>query len=246
MMTPLIDLHNHILPHVDDGASSLDESLRMADIAVRSGISHIVCTPHFEGSARSFRTLPDIRQAFTGLKQAIAETGLPLTLSCAAEILCTEQTLSLAADVRLPTLDGKHRLLTEFYFDESPEQINTLLSGLSAQQYVPVIAHPERYHALQRDPRLAEYWFRQGYLLQVNKGSILGAFGDRVQRTAHRLLADGAAHVIATDAHHASARTPDLSALYHWLTGHCPRNYAEILLFRNPRRILEGRPVVPV
>ncbi len=241
----MIDLHNHILPHVDDGAVHLDESLRMADIAVRSGISHIVCTPHLEGSARSLPVLPDIAREFTRLKRAVAENGLPLTLSCAAEILCTEQTLSLAADHRLPTLDGKRYLLTEFYFDESPERIHALLAGLTAQQYIPVIAHPERYDALQWDPHLAEYWFRQGYLLQLNKGSILGAFGGRVQRTAHRLLADGAAHVIATDAHHASSRTPDLSGLYHWLTGHCPRNYAEILLFRNPRRILEGRSVVP-
>ncbi len=241
----MIDIHSHILPHVDDGAANLSESLRMADMAVRSGITHIVCTPHFHGTVQSLRTLPDIARQFTLLKQAVAEAGLPLTLSCAAEILCTEDTSALAAARRLPALDGKRYVLTEFYFDESPERISHLLSGLAAQHYTPVIAHPERYEALQRDPRLAEYWFRQGYLLQLNKGSILGSFGNRVQRTAHRLLSDGAAHLIATDAHHASSRTPDLSALHTWLHGCCHHNYAEILLLRNPRRILDGRPVVP-
>lgn len=242
----MIDLHSHILPHVDDGSGSLSESLRMADIAVRSGITHIVCTPHFHGNAQAVSTLPEIARQFTLLKKAIAETGLPLTLSCAAEILCTADTPALAAARRLPTLDGTRYILTEFYFDEAPEHMNAWLAGLTAQHYTPVIAHPERYEALQHDLRLAEYWFRQGYLLQLNKGSVLGSFGTRVQRTAHHLLAQGAAHLIATDAHHASSRTPDLSSLYSWLHGHCSRSYAEILLFRNPRRILDGRPVVPV
>ena len=224
----------------------MSESLRIADIAVRSGITHMVCTPHFHGTPQALRTLPDMARQFTRLKQTIAESGLPLTLSCAAEILCTEETLELAAHRRLPTLDGSRYILTEFYFDESPEQINALLSGLTAHRYTPVIAHPERYDALQWDPRLAEYWFRQGYILQLNKGSILGFFGSRVQRTAHHLLSDGAAHLIATDAHHAFSRTPDLSALHTWLSGHCPRSYTEILLLRNPRRILDGRSPVPV
>ncbi len=242
----MIDLHNHILPQVDDGAADLSESLRMAKMAADSGITHMVCTPHFRGEPASLHTLPQIAQQFTLLKQTVAEARLPLTLSCAAEILCTPDTIEMAATHRLPALDGKRYLLTEFYFDESPQYMNTCLSGLTKLQYIPVIAHPERYDALQRDPHLAEYWFRRGYLLQLNKGSILGAFGSRVQRTAHRLLSDGAAHLVASDAHHAHTRTPDMAPLTRWLHAHCGYSYTEILLLRNPRRILDSRPPVPV
>ena len=242
----MIDLHSHILPQVDDGASDLSESLRMAKMAVASGVTHMVCTPHFRGEPASLHALPQIAQQFTLLKQAVSEAGLPLTFSCAAEILCTPDTVEMAAAHRLPALDGKRYLLTEFYFDESPQYMNACLSGLAELQYVPVIAHPERYDALQRDARLAEHWFRRGYLLQLNKGSVLGAFGSRVQRTAHRLLSDGAAHLVASDAHHAHTRTTDMTSFARWLHAHCGHTYADILLLRNPRRILDGRPPVPV
>ena len=246
MVIRLIDLHSHILPQVDDGAANLSEALHMAEMAAVSGVTHMVCTPHFRGEMQSLRTLPEIARQFTLLKQAVGGAKLPLTLSCAAEILCTPDTVDMAAAHRLPTLDGKRYLLTEFYFDESPQYMNACLSGLAQLHYTPVIAHPERYDALQRDAHLAEYWFRHGYLLQLNKGSILGAFGSRVQHTAHRLLADGAAHLVASDAHHAHVRTPDMTSLTRWLRSHCNPAYAEILLLRNPRRILDGRPPVPV
>lgn len=242
----MIDIHCHIVPGVDDGASSLSESLMMAEMAADSGVTHIVATPHFRGELQSVQELSLLARQFTMLKQAVADAGLPLTLSCAAEVLCLPETVDLAAAHRLPTLDGDHYVLVEFFFDESLEFMNDTLMGLAAQGYTPVIAHPERYLAIQYDPDLALEWFQQGYILQLNKGSVLGAFGGRVRETARTLLADGIAHLIASDAHRSDFRTPHMDELTHWVYQHCDPVYAEILLERNPRRILEGRPVVPI
>ncbi|MBQ9083543.1 MAG: hypothetical protein IJY28_08595 [Clostridia bacterium] len=240
----MIDIHCHIIPGVDDGAANLSESLMMAKMAVDSGVRHIIATPHLPGTPESLALLPRIAQQFTLLKQSAADIGL--SLSCAAEILCLPETPDMAAARRLPTLDGKRYVLCEFYFDESPDEMNRILDGLHRFGYIPVIAHPERYDAVQQGFSLIGHWFHKGYVLQLNKGSVLGSFGRRTEQTANRILADGAAHVIASDAHHTAYRTTHMEQLNHWVQANCHPSYAQILLERNPRRLLEGRPVVPV
>lgn len=242
----MIDIHCHIIPGVDDGAPSMQEALLMADMAASSGVRHIVATPHFRGEPESLQELDAIRRQFRRLQEAVAREGIPLTLSFGAEVLCLRETAAMAARKQLPTLNDSRYVLAEFYFDEPPAFMSEALHRIAASGYTPVVAHPERYVAVQQDPRLAGHWFRQGYILQLNKGSVLGAFGSRVEHTANHILADGAAHLIASDAHRADFRTPHMGELRRWVFAHCSPEYAEILLERNPRRITDGRPVVPV
>lgn len=243
----MIDIHCHILPGFDDGAADLREALAMAAMAADSGVSAIVATPHFRGTADSAaEEAATILRLFDELDEAIRAQRLPLTLHRGAEVLCLPETPALAARGLLPTLAGTSYLLTEFYFDEPFDSMNERLEELAAGGLVPVVAHPERYAAIQRDPRLAAVWFAAGYVLQLNKGSVLGAFGSRVQQTAEHLLENGLAHLIASDAHGADRRTPHMGALFERLEELYDPEYVRILLTRNPRRLLDGRPMVPV
>ena len=106
--------------------------------------------------------------------------------------------------------------------------------------FVPVIAHPERYHAVQRTPALAREWFSRGYIMQLNKGTILGRMGQDAKQTAWWLLERGLAHVVASDAHSVGHRNPDLSQVrdMSW-------QYAEVLLEENPWRIFQNEKIVP-
>ena len=172
--------------------------------------------------------------------------AIPITLHLGAEILCTEETLHLAQKKLLPTIGASNYFLTEFYFDEDPDFMDEMLRRLAEAGYTPVVAHPERYGAIQRDPAILKHWFRRGYVLQLNKGSILGAFGHRAEHAAHGILRAGLAHVIASDAHSASRRTPHMEGLNRWLDHHLDAEYARILTEENPRRIINGEPLVPV
>ena len=242
----MVDIHCHILHQYDDGSSSLSESLEMARMAAQTGVTDIVVTPHFEGRASSLRRLPTLVEHFQELSQAIEDKNIPIKLHLGAEILCTEETLRLAKKKLLPTISDSNYFLTEFYFDEDPDFMDEMLRSLAEAGYTPVVAHPERYGAIQHDPRILEHWFHRGYVLQLNKGSILGAFGRRAEHTAHGILRAGLAHVIASDAHSATRRTPHMEGLTRWLDHHIRSDYAKILTEENPGRIIKGEPLVPV
>ena len=242
----MVDIHCHILHNYDDGSASLSESLEMARMAAQTGVTDIVVTPHFEGRAFSLRRLPTLVEHFQELSQAIEDKNIPIKLHLGAEILCTQETLRLAKKKLLPTIGDSNYFLTEFYFDEDPDFMDEMLRSLAEAGYTPVVAHPERYGAVQHDPRILEHWFHRGYVLQINKGSILGAFGRRAEHTAHGILRAGLAHVIASDAHSATRRTPHMEGLTRWLDHHIRSDYAKILTEENPRRIIKGEPLVPV
>ena len=242
----MIDIHCHILPAFDDGASNLAESMAMARMAASSGITGIVTTPHFPGESSSLRMLKPLMERFERLYQAIHQENLPLTIYPGAEIRCLPETPKLAEKKLLPTLGDSNYLLTEFYFNESPAYMSQMIDSLMDSGYDIVVAHPERYQAVQENPLLARSWFEAGCVLQLNKGSLLGAFGSRVQQAADQLLSQGLAHVVASDGHGADRRTPHMGALIQLIHERCTPEYARILLERNPARIVEGRPMVPI
>lgn len=240
----MIDIHCHILPEFDDGASGPEEAIAMAHMAADSGVTAIVATPHFPGKADSLERIPALLDRYEWLRRALRSQRLPLKIYPGAEILCLPETLELAKDHSLPTIGNTVFLLTEFYFDESFSQMSRLLEGLSKEGYIPVVAHPERYHAIQEDPKLLKQWYEKGYVLQLNKGSILGSFGPEPEEAAAAMLEMGLAHLIASDAHSARRRTPHMGALRLWVEENCDPDYARLLLAENAARLLAGkRPV---
>ena len=240
----MIDIHCHILPDYDDGADSLEEALEMARMAALSGVTDIIATPHFNGEPEETEQLPLIRHHFQLLSSAMEQAALPLKLHLGAEILCLPETVVLADSHQLPTLGQTDYVLTEFYFDESYAYMDEMLSQILQCGYKPVVAHPERYDVIQREPPLLQRWARQGCVIQLNKGSVLGSFGSRPEQAANEILAMGLAHVFASDAHSCHSRTPHMGELRRWVEDCCDEDYAAILLEHNPRRLLQGRPMV--
>lgn len=241
----MTDIHCHILPDFDDGAADLAESLIMAQMAVTSGVSGIVVTPHFRGERESLALLPLLVERYEELIGAVRQENLSLRIYPGAEILCLPETVELAREGQLPTIANTDYLLVEFYFNASLGFLEETLDALAACGYRPVVAHPERYEAVQHAPRVLESWFRKGYVLQLNKGSVLGAFGPRVRETAHWMLQRGLAHLVASDAHGIHRRTTDMTLLRQTIAELCPQQYAQILLIQNPRRLVRGEDMVP-
>ncbi len=241
----MIDIHCHILPDFDDGAADLDESLGMVRTALASGVTDIIVTPHFMGKPAALDHIPLLLNRYQLLRAALDEANLPLGLHLGAEVLCLPETPRMARQKQLPTLGDTDYVLCEFYFNESAVFMDKVFSALAVSGYKIVVAHPERYEAVQKDLRIAQRWFRQGHILQVNKGSPLGAFGARVQRTAESLLDSGLVHIVASDAHGTLYRDAEMLQIRAWLSTHCSPAYARVLLEENPLRLLRGQDMVP-
>ena len=237
---PIIDLHSHILPQLDDGAQSLHEALHMVRIAVDSGVTEMAATPHCADDR-----LDEIRGAYELLQEALYETGIPLKLYPGMEIFGTRRAVRLLDAGKLLTLNGSRYPLVEFDFLSSGEEETAVLREMVRGGYVPVIAHPERYVYLQQEPAYANEWAELGCLFQINRGSLLGRFGNRERELAFALVDRGFATVIASDAHAEHRRTPWMADIRQLLSREFSEDRAAELLLHNPDRILHNKQLSP-
>ena len=226
----LLDLHSHILPGLDDGATTLDDAIEMARALERDGVGIVAATPHVRSD---FPTTPDAMEAaLDDVRDAIAFAGVRLQVLPGAEV-ALDSLDSLDTDARHRFgLGGNPRvLLLECPYVGWPLGLGRTVSSLMQDGVLPVLAHPERNREVQEDgSRVAELVGR-GALVQLTAASVDGRFGKRTAATARRLLDVGLAHLLASDAHGPSVREAGLSravkalrdpALAEWLTEKVP------------------------
>ena len=237
----MIDLHTHILPGVDDGAPDLDCALAMAEMAVESGVTAIVTTPHCNMPGR-FDNYWDfaLHGKILAFQQALKKAGIQLAVISGMEVFGTPETPELLQKGKLTTLGGSRYLLIEFPFDGYAQQATEILRAILAMGYRPVVAHPERYRYTQENPLLLNHWLNIGCLMQLNKGSLLGRFGRAAQTLALSMLNRGFAIAVASDAHSSSVRTTWMLDMWEFLCEEYSEYTARLLLEDNPRRILRN------
>ncbi|NVK40766.1 MAG: capsular biosynthesis protein [Oceanospirillaceae bacterium] len=206
----MIDLHNHLLPGIDDGAPDIDASLELARMAVAEGITHMVCTPHIH-PGRYDNTPDTIAAALKRFNDALGEAGIPLQASAAAEVRFGLELMAGVADGKVPFLgewEGHKVMLLEFPHSEIPFGAERLTQWLKDRKILPMIAHPERNKGVMRQPSRLRPFIEQGCLLQVTASSVTGHFGDAARDVATELLRQDRVTVLATDAHNRDRRPP--------------------------------------
>lgn len=240
----MIDIHAHILPGIDDGAVDMETTLEMAEMAYASGVRYLVATPHcnIPGLYKNYRD-EDLIRAYLDVRETVKNAGIQLQIVPGMEIYATVDLPQLLKENKLVGLNGTKYLLIEFDFEEDTDFCKNILKECMELGYIPIIAHPERYYFVQRHPEIALDWVASGCHLQVNKGSILGKFGRAARKTAHILLEENAVCCIASDAHSSWSRTPHMREIQEYIELQFGEEYAEELLDKNPRKILQGRPI---
>lgn len=238
----MYDIHCHICYGSDDGAESLETAVEMIALAAENGTTGMAATPHCNvpGSYRNYWDA-GLHQKIKTLRTALQARGIGVTIFAGQEIFCTEETPRLLAQGTLITLNQSRYPLVEFHFYEEADSVFQKVQRLIAAGYTPVIAHPERYAFISEDPDAADKLKKLGCLLQLNKGSLMGRFGDAAFRASRRIMADRLADVVASDAHSPYVRTPNLRRVHELICEEYAYDYADLLLEENPRRILENR-----
>ena len=241
----MIDIHAHILPDTDDGAYNMAESLRMLQMAEVSGVDTIIATPHcnIPGSFTNYIS-EAVEERFRMLQKASKEAGQNIQIIKGMEVFATVWMSKLLQEGKVWTLNGTKYFLTEFNFRENPEFAMIVLEDCFDAGFVPVIAHPERYYFVQNNPEIVYEWYCQGYGIQINKGSILGRFGQRAQEAAELLLGHGLVSCVASDAHSSQKRTTHMAEVKTFLEKNYGKDYAKLVLETNPARILCGEDLV--
>lgn len=238
----MIDIHTHILPGIDDGSGNLEESLEMCRIASSGGTRGIAATSHGNLGSDPL-TAEAYKNAYRLLKQELLKAEIPVRLYSGMEIFMTADAVDKLQNGELLTLNETRYVLIEFDFQEEPWMAEEYLHMLEDAGYLPVVAHVERYYFIQRSPEIIYDWVRHGYVIQVNKGSLLGAFGKKEQDTAISLLEHNLIHVVASDAHGILRRTPDMTNIFRFLGAAAGNKYRNLILNENPARILSGEEI---
>lgn len=237
----IIDLHNHILPGVDDGAMSMDDAVEMAALAAGCGIRTIVATPHYHHeSSASPEALED---TFTALSAALEYEQIPINLEKSMEIMATNELPELLRQGKVWTYPNASYFLVEFSPNEERDYFDWLLDRCVDAGFTPVIAHPERYHAVRHHPEMAQQWQEKGYGVQINRDSLLGLFGEHAFYCADLLLRKGWANCIASDAHSPQFRNPHWSEAFRQLPGVYGFRTLGHCLETVPERILKNLPL---
>lgn len=196
------DIHSHILPGIDDGAATIENSLDLIRVMREHGFSKMVATPHVSEDIYPNSKGTILRQR-DALRGALKNQGLDFPVDAAAEYMIDAGFIALAkGQERLLTLDGNDRVLVEMsYLSESPYLAQSLFT-MQTQGYQPVLAHPERYifyhDRLEKYEELSE----NGFLFQLNTISLSGYYGKPVQKTAEYLLRKRMYHYCGSDIHH--------------------------------------------
>jgi protein-tyrosine phosphatase len=243
----VIDLHSHVLPGLDDGPPDTIGSVAMADAAAAAGTRTLAATPHLREDHPAVRPaeLPD---RVAELNELLHRYELDLRVVTGAEVAITVVGAMSDDELREVTLGGNGRdLLLETPYGELPSTYEALVEELGARGFRVLAAHPERNPTLQADPARLGRLVDAGLLVQLTAGSLTLARRSRPRRLALTALENGWAHVLASDAHSATWRPPDLALGLKAARRALPHMADELAWMVNdaPRAILEGAPLPP-
>ena len=240
-MVGMVDIHNHILPQVDDGADYIATSLEMLRRGLEEGIEAAVLTPHFKPEDGQEKA--ELHQeCFAQLQEAVSQAGLPVQLFLGAEIGFR---FGLAEAARLPgiALAGGSYVLVDLPSGPVPAGLEKGMFELRTAGFKPILGHPERQrHLTQNEDELARLR-EQELLFQIDAGSLTGRFGQRTQAAARMLVERGWAEFVASDGHNLDRRPYTLASARRWVEEQLGEAEAHLLFSANPGRLVRGESV---
>ncbi|MGN0132751.1 MAG: CpsB/CapC family capsule biosynthesis tyrosine phosphatase [Lachnospiraceae bacterium] len=239
-MNGIIDIHNHILPGVDDGPANLEETVQMLSQAVGEGITAVIATPHYH-PGRGTTDISKTEQILSKVQEIAAGEGIPIKIYPGNEIFYHDAIIENLDSQKILTMNKTEYTLTEFYPEHPYNTIRQGLNCIVSGGYIPILAHAERYVEMLKNPDYIDDLIEMGCYIQLNASSIMGDHGRKIKSFCNRLLKNEMVHFVATDAHHASgSRTMQLQKCAIYIEKKYGRDYAEKLFVGNPSLLLKG------
>lgn len=197
-----VDIHSHILYNIDDGSKSLEESINILKEYMDMGFSDIVVTPHYIENTNYTANNIKKENIFKTIKQELTKRNININIYLGNEVFITNNIEELIKNKEISTINNTRYLLIEFPMDNKPKDINNIIYELKIRGIVPIIAHPERYEYVEKNPNIVKEWIEEGAILQSNYGSIIGIYGRGPKKAIKKLLKKDVISVFATDIHY--------------------------------------------
>lgn len=206
----MIDIHAHIIPGIDDGAENIDVALKMLKNAEKDGTKKIVATPHYcRGYGEA--TINEIKVFIEKLNKKVQEENINIEIYSGQEVYFSEHMIEDYKNGIIGTINDSKYMLIEFPMDKFDSNIFDVIYEIQLMGVKVIIAHPERYLSIVENPSFINRFIEEGYLFQVNAGSIEGKFGKKIKKTAELLITNRIYSFIGSDAHNEKSRPTGLS-----------------------------------
>ena len=239
----MLDFHSHVLPYLDDGSKNFDMSLDMLKTASDEGTKYICATPHFIPGEIEIG-----REAYTskivGLQRLCEINNININIISGLEVYLNPDMSRLYLDKKIWGINNTRYMLIELPMEQFPVYTENVFYELRLQGVVPVIAHPERNLRIIENINLLINLVDQGALVQLNSGSITGLYGKKVKEFSEELIKRNLVHVIGSDAHNNTSRSPKIKNVYNYIKSKNPNIYHWLL--ENEIKILNGEYVEPL
>lgn len=235
----MIDFHNHVVNNIDDGSKNLKMSVEMIKHASNMGIKSIVNTVHYNHPLMKYK-FPDfnfIDNQIDKINNVLKNEKISMKIYNSSEVYFDSKILDFINDKNI--IIGDKYMLIEFDFHILPKNYEYILFELQLNNITPIIAHPERYRFVHNDYSIIKKWIDKDYKLQVNCGSLLRRFGNQSYKSAIKILENGNAHLIGSDAHNDNRRNFCMNEAIYFIKNNFI-NGSDKILINNAYNLLNG------
>ena len=236
----MIDFHTHILPNIDDGAKSIEETIELVEEAKRVGFEAIISTSHYMEGYYETNT-PEREVWINIIYQKLQEENMEMKLYLGNEIYLSENIISLLEEGKASTINDTSYILFEMPLNIEPLNLYNVVYEMLQNKLVPVLAHPERYTFVQQSPELIDELIEKGVLMQCNYASIDGYYGKRAKVMVKKMLENNMVHFLGSDVHRANTIYPRIPEILTKLTEIIGKEKLEELTTTNPKLALKNK-----
>ena len=241
-MNQFVDIHCHILPGVDDGSQTPEETKAMLQKAWDEGIQIMVATPHYH-KQRGKNDIELIKKQLLLTRKLAKEVHPQMQICLGMEIYYGEDVPELLKEGRVVSIRKSRYILVEFSPGDEFQYILNAVRKLQMSGHTVISAHIERYNCLRKDISNVEYLREMGAYLQVNTGSITGSYGRSVKKFLREVLKAHLVQLVGTDAHGSERRTPKMQEAYKEVVKRCGEEYADQIFGQNAKKVLRNEEI---
>ena len=235
----MVDLHTHILHGADDGSNSLEMSMNILEEAEQAGFDKVILTSHY---MEGYFTV-DVAERQKTIAEIDNTKTVGVDLYIGNEIFLSNNLIKLLRENKAISLNNSKYILIELPFNNKPLNLMDVVYQIQSKDFVPILAHPERYSYFYRTPEIYEELVEKGLLLQANFGSFGGQYGRRAKLMAEKLLQANLIHFIATDVHRPGTIYPEIPGLIRHLNTLVGERKVEQLTTVNPELVLQNKDI---
>ena len=196
----MIDFHTHILPNIDDGSKSVEETFNLIKEAEKAGFDTIISTSHYMEGYYEVEN-KERRIWVDAFNEKLKEQNINVQLYLGNEIYITENIINLLENDKASSINNSNYVLFEMPLNAEPMNLYDVIYSLQENKLIPVLAHPERYSFVQKEPELITDLIQKGVLMQANYGSILGQYGEKAQIIVKKFFESNMIHFLGSDVH---------------------------------------------